>query len=283
VRSLSKDMALSYHIAVTGDTLSGKTSLMSYVKDGKFHAPAAQSKKKGEVSAPPGIDEDEFPWSMSSGTSDGHFDCKVNVDGKQRDLTALDGGRVASGGRMDMTYYTIPQQFTNANAIIVCYDTSKPHGLRRSFRLLQMAQRDAGIYGAHVFLVGCKIDERAKEHSFEAAQKEANEHLCDSYYECSAKTSEGVTDLIEAIFHELDAIKERDGQVPLIPDMTARQQAYQEQRQQTPQPTKPRLTAPSTPDAMKKKPTPMQPAPASLKAVKGGARPAKQASPCMIQ
>src|SRR6476659_8824950 len=56
-----------------------------------------------------GVIEDDLPFYMGrAGTSDGHFEFKVNVDGQTRDLTALDGGRVASGGRMDMVRIVIP-------------------------------------------------------------------------------------------------------------------------------------------------------------------------------
>jgi len=251
-----------------------------------------------------------------AGTSDQQHSFSVEIDGKKRDLTVTDGGRAQSGGRMDMTWRTIPQQFTNANAVVVCFDASSSSGLRRSFRLLQMAQRDAGIYKTPVFLVGLKADERAKTPTFEDAQREANEHLCDSYYECSAKSGEGINELFSAIVHELDATKERDGAVPKIPGFPERQAEYRKQTDSratgpqrtivkpSPAPPPPQLSLSPSPAAP---PTPAPPAPASSwsssspvssfsssaepkkpmpvmpTGVKGGARPAKEAAPCVIQ
>jgi len=265
-----------YHIAISGDSLSGKTSFINFLKDGSTATPPVP-KPILDQDAPSYYDDDDD----YSSTPDGNHSFSVSIDGKERNLSVLDGGRVSSGGRMDMTYYTIPMQFTNANAILICYDTSYVHGLRRSFRLLQLAQTDAGIYGVPVFLVGLQIDQRAASHSFEAAQKEANEHLCDSYYECSAKTGEGVNNVIEAIFHELDAIAARDGEVPVIPSSEVRQADYKAQRKaskpkaaSSPPPVQNSISV-DAPKAVKNAPV--------LKKVKGGARPHKQANPCVIQ
>jgi len=278
--------------------MSGKTSFIQTLKDGKFPEPAAQSN----------ADEGNH-YSRRSTTSDQDFNLSLNVDGKERQIKALVGGRVASGGRVDRTYQVIPKQFDRANAILVCFDTSNQYGLRRSFRLLQLAQRDAAIYGTPVFLVGLQSDKRFSKISFEDAQREANEHLCDSYFECSAKTGDGVNNVITAVFHELDAITARDGAVPTIPSFDIRKSVYQKQRDSGIQPTmKKAVPVLLERNSLKQVPVnkaqialpaahvyqgqalqpietaPLAPPPPPFKAnVLGGARPAKQAAPCVLQ
>jgi len=285
-----------YHLAVVGDPMAGKTTLVNTVKTGKYTGESAKVKEPSASSS----SMDEF-FGMRRGTSDEQHSFSIEIDGKKHDLTVTDGGRAQTGGRMDMTWRTIPQQFNKANAIVVCFDASSPNGLRRSFRLLQMAQRDAGIYKTPVFLVGLKADERLKSLPFEDSQREANEHLCDSYYECSAKTGEGVNELFSAIIHELDAIKEREGNVPTVAPFQERQAEYQKQNKaRAAQPPTQMKRLPSTPQQPPSSPS-APPAPVSsfsslsssneLKkpmpvmptTVKGGARPAKEASPCVIQ
>jgi len=200
----------SYRIALVSDPAAGKTTLINTVVSGEYKPDHDSGQRYGPT------DDDEHTLS-------------INIDGIKRELSITDGGRAgASGGRMDFTFREIPMSFTNANAIAVCYDTSNLKDLRRSFRLLKLAQRDAGIYGTPVFLVGLKVDQRA-DFTFEDGQREANEHLCDSYHECSAKTGQGINELFSAIVHELDAIKERTGSVPLLPSYDDRQAAYRNQ------------------------------------------------------
>jgi len=279
----------SYRIAVTGDPACGKTAFIHRLKEGKFkkHTEALEASNEE--------DSDNGMWSRKS-TPDERLDFSLIVDEKERKLSVLDGGRARSGGRSDETYYKVPLQFTKANAILVAFDTSSKYGLRSSFRLLQMAQRDAAIYGTPVFLVGLKSDKRDSSISFEDAQREANEHLCDSYFECSAKTGEGVNDVIAAVFHELDSIEERDGGTPTIPDMKERRVAYNAQRGAKvkavfpeavkPLPSTPTLTS-DTPDGTlgdDKTEAKMEVKTRTYHAkVKGGARPAKQAAPCVLQ
>jgi len=257
--------------------MAGKTSLLNTVRHGKY-SPTAPPKAKEKKD-----DSDDFGFMYGTpGTDDENHSLSINVDGKQRNLTVLDGGRASTGGRMDGTYFTIPQQFTGANAIVICFDASEKQALRRSFRLLQMAQRDAGICKTPVFLVGLKADKRASL-SFEAAQQEANEHLCDSYYECSAKTGEGVTELFSAIVHELDAIKEKDGSVPKISSTEERREAYRMQRETPIIVDDDEITSEIVKTAEAPRPVEAKKGGKTLHKVKGGARPAKQASPCIIQ
>jgi len=283
-------------LAVVGDPLAGKSTLINTINSGKYDA----AKSTGM-----GLRNPMEDFFGTPGTPDVRHSLSIEIDSKKRDITVTDGGRAQSGGRMDMTWRTIPNQFTNANAVVVCFDASSANGLRRSFRLLQMAQRDAGIFKTPVFLVGLKADQRIKTPTFEESQREANEHLCDSYYECSAKTGEGVNELLSAIVHELDAVKESEGSSPKIPPFNERQAEYQKQtstlKQHGPMSLRPTpKPLPSTPPPVLAKSPSSSPSPSSFSSlsssdiykkpmpvmpttVKGGARPAKEASPCIIQ
>jgi len=265
--------------------MAGKTTLINTVKKGAF--------TPSSTSAP----------LYHSPTEDKESKLSIEIDGQNRQLSITDGGRAgSSGGRMDFTYRDVPESFTKASALVVCFDASASNPLRRSFRLLQHAQRDAGLYGTPVFLVGLKADARVDGVSFEDAQREANEHLCDSYYECSAKTGQGVNELFSAIVHELDAIKERDGKVPVLPSYEKRQAAYKDEaKARSAANLRAMREADTSAIPVEKQdgnvgpaadeiytdaePTLLSPHPQQkqlIRPVKGGVRPAKEASPCII-
>jgi len=226
----------SYHIAMVSDPMAGKTTLLNTLKNGSFSPPPKVTEQKLSASDLPdwggaSYQDSDRPRGKPR-TEDERHSLSINIDGNQRALEFLDGGRAARSGRMDATYFTIPLQITGANAIVICFDASDNNALRRSFRLLQMAQREADYCKTPVFLVGLKADKRVQSISFDDAQREANKHLCDNYYECSAKTGEGVNKLFSAIVHELDAIKKKGGSVPRLTTFEERQKAAERQKQE---------------------------------------------------
>jgi len=151
----------------------------------------------------------------------------MNVDGTTRELTLVDTAGGMSGGRMDRDYTVIPPKFANADAFLVTYGIDRPYSLMSASRkwipMIRQHYKGKGSLPP-VFLVGLKMELRdvpipeggRDPIKFEAAENLANTARVDGHYECSSKTGEGLTELLEKAVREVDEAREAKKTAPPV-------------------------------------------------------------------
>jgi small GTP-binding protein len=109
--------------------------------------------------------------------------------------------------------------YREANAFLVCFSVDMPDSLENILSLWYPSIQHFGAEGVPRFLVGCKKDLRDDERALQAPTRgswvpvtteqgrEVAKAIGAEYFECSAKTGEGVRELFVRVMESMDADK----------------------------------------------------------------------------